>query len=399
MGRKFGRREFLKRGAVASAIAATGLSAVDALAAAPAPLDFAPATAIGGGADSFVELADRQFDSQAFCLSVYDGITPTLAFTATTAAAARDWQRAARARVLERLGGLPSHRAPLDAQVLETKDFGTYTRERIVFQSRENLSVVGYLLLPKDRPRPLPVVVAFSGHGRGVDDILGIAPDGSQATQRGVGYAKEYGIQCVEHGYATFAIEQLAFGSRRDAAARKAGAGENSCRPAACAALLLGQTMIGWRGWDAMRGIDYLATRPEIDITRVATLGASGGGTTSLFTAALDERVKVAVVSAYFNTFRDSIISISHCPDNYVPGLATDMEMSDVAGLIASRFLFVESGRKDPIFPIAGSEKAMTNARRIFSTLGAADHIGYEIHDGAHEFHGVGAFEFLARRL
>ena len=398
MGRKFGRREFLKHGAVAGAIAATGLPAVTAMPVAP-PLVSTPPVGAGDIVDSFAELADRQFDSQAFCLSVYDSLEPALAFSATDAAGVRNWQRAARARVIERLGGLPTTRGALNAEVLETKDFGSYTRERIVFQSRENLSVLGYLLLPKDRPRPLPVIVTFSGHGRGVDDILGIAPDGSQLAQRGVGYAREYGLQCVERGYATFAIEQLAFGARRDAAARKAGAGENSCRPAACAALMFGQTMIGWRGWDAMRAIDYLATRQDIDITRVATLGASGGGTTSLFTAALDERVKVSVVSAYFNTFRDSILSISHCPDNYVPGLATDMEMSDVAGLIAPRALFVESGRKDPIFPIAGSQRAADKAQTIFRMLGVADQMGYEIHEGAHEFHGVGAFDFLAKRL
>ena len=404
MDREIGRREFLKRGTVAGVIVATGVPVGDALAAAvprvPVTAPSAPGTSESAGA--VASLADRQLDSQAFCLSVYDSITPAMTFPTgkvPSAASARAWQRKVRRRVIERLGDFPATRAPLRPEVIESKDFGSYTRERVVFDTRENLSAVGYLLLPKDRPRPLPVIVAFSGHGRGVDDILGIAPDGSQLPQRGVGYAKEYALQCVEHGYATFAVEQLAFGARRDAAARKAGPAENSCRPAACAALLFGQTMIGWRAWDAMRAIDYLETRPEIDAKRVATLGASGGGTTSLFTAALDERVKIGVVSAYFNTFRDSIVSISHCPDNYVPGLINDMEMSDVAGLIAPRALFVESGRNDRIFPIAGSQKAMERAQRIFASLGASDGVGYEIHDGAHEFHGVGAFDFLSRRL
>jgi dienelactone hydrolase len=404
MDRDIGRREFLKRGTMAGVVAAAGLPAAQAFAPTPAATPAAtPAPPTAGveaaTAESFVDLGDRELDSQAFCLSVYDSITRVLAFSAHDAASARSWQHAARRRVIERLGGFPATRVALDAAVLETKDLGSYTRERVVFQTRENLSAIGYLLLPKDRPRPLPVIVAFSGHGRGVDDILGIAPDGTPLPERGMGYAKEYGLQCVEHGYATFAVEQLGFGARRDAAARKTGPAENSCRPAACAALLFGQTMIGWRAWDAMRAIDYLATRPDIDVHRLATLGASGGGTTSLFAAALDDRVKVGVVSAYFNTFRDSIVSISHCPDNYVPGLATDMEMSDVAGLIAPRALFVESGRKDRIFPIAASQEAEAKTRRIFETLGAADHMGYEIHEGGHEFYGVGAFAFLSRVL
>jgi cephalosporin-C deacetylase-like acetyl esterase len=399
MRREIGRREFLRRGTAAGVLAAAGLHTADAAAIEPGAVTPAPSTqaSMQPGAEHSPALLDRQLDSQAFSLSEYDSITPALHFAAPNAKAARQWQHAARRRLIERLGGLPTTRAALRPEVLERRDFGTYLRERIVFQTRDNLSAIGYLLLPTDRPRPLPAIVCFSGHGRGVDDLLGIAPDGTEMPTRGAGYAKEYALQCVEHGYATFALEQLGFGARRDAAARKAGPAENSCRPAACAALLFGQTMIGLRAWDAMRAIDYLATRPEIDMRRVATLGASGGGTTSLFTAALDDRVRVGVVSAYFNTFRDSIVRISHCPDNYVPGLVRDMEMSDVAGLVAPRCLFIESGRLDQIFPIEGSQRAADQTRQIFRTLGAEERMGYQIHEGAHEFHGVGAFEFLHR--
>jgi dienelactone hydrolase len=393
-----GRREFLKRGTLAGMVAATGLPAGEVLATLP-PVPAGQAPAQVSPADIAPDLAERQLDSQVFSLSEYDAITPALHFAATGADSARAWQKTVRARLIERLGGFPETRAALRPEVLESRDFDAYTRDRVVFQTRENLSAIGYLLLPKDRPRPLPAIVCFSGHGRGVDDIVGIAPDGTQQLARGTGYAKEYALQCVEHGYATLALEQLGFGARRDAAARKAGPAENSCRPAACAALLFGQTMIGLRVWDAMRAIDYLATRPEVDMQRIATLGASGGGTTSLFTAALDDRVRVGVVSAYFNTFRDSIVCISHCPDNYVPGLVRDMEMSDVAGLVAPRALFIESGRLDRIFPIEGSRRSVEHAKQIYDSLGVPERLGYEIHDGAHEFHGVGAFEFLRRMI
>lgn len=283
--------------------------------------------------------------------------------------------------------------------MLETIDCGSYVREKIVFDTRRNLSALGYLLVPKGVTHPLPAVVCFSGHGRGLPDILGPLDAAGPRPDRSATYAREYALQCVEHGYVTFAVEQLGFGTRRDDAARAAGSAENSCRPAACAALLFGQTMAGWRAWDAIRAIDYLEQRREVDSGRVATLGASGGGTTSLLAGALDERVKVAVVSAYFNTFRDSIVSISHCPDNYVPGLLQDMEMSDLAGLVAPRRLFVESGRRDRIFPIGGSQVAIAQAQAIYAAFDASDRMGYALHDGAHEFNGVAAFETLARWL
>jgi dienelactone hydrolase len=395
---EMGRREFIKRSTVAGVIATTGLPAATVARAATLP-DVAGSAVAPDPSASHAALATRHLDSKEFCLSEYDALRPALSFSATNVSAARRWQHRARKRLIERLGGFPATRAPLNAEVLESRDFGSYTREKLVFDTRTNLSTVGYLLLPKAGERPLPAVVCVSGHGRGLPDILGLDDDGNPRAERNVGYAKEYALQCVEHGYATLAIEQLAFGTRRDDAARRAGPQVESCRPAACAAVLLGQTMGGWRTWDAMRAIDYLATRPEVDSSRIATLGASGGGTTSLLTAAVDERVKVAVVSAYFNTFRDSIMSISHCPDNYVPGLLQDMEMYDLSGLVAPRALFVESGRNDRIFPIAGSQTAAAKAREIYAAFGVPDRFGYEVHDGGHEVHLVGAFDFLSRRL
>ncbi|HTK46629.1 MAG TPA: alpha/beta hydrolase family protein [Gemmatimonadaceae bacterium] len=398
---EIGRREFIKRGALAGVVATAGLPGVaplhDESLAEPAKTSaVASRTSDSARPDA---LAGRHLDSREFCLSEYDALRPALSFSATTPDAAHEWRERARRRLVERLGGFPGTRSPLNVEVLETRDFGAYTREKIVFDTRPNLSTIGYFLLPKSGARRLAAVVCVSGHGRGLPDILGLDDEGNPRTQRNVGYSKEYALQCVEHGYATLAVEQLAFGTRRDEAARRAGPAVESCRPAACAALLFGQTMAGWRVWDAMRAIDYLATRPEVDPARVATLGASGGGTTSLLTAAVDERVKVAVVSAYFNTFRDSIVSISHCPDNYVPGLLQDMELYDLSGLVAPRALFVESGRNDRIFPIAGSEKAAAKAREIYAASGVPDLFGYEIHEGGHEVHLVGAFDFLARRL
>jgi dienelactone hydrolase len=400
MSEEIGRREFIKRGTIAGVAATAGLPLATRAAGAAAvqPTAASTGTAVLGESASSA-LAARRLDSKEFCLSEYDALKPAMSFTATTPNAARRWQQRARPKLIDRLGGFPSRRAPLNAEVLETTDLGAYTREKIAFDTRENLSTIGYLLLPKNAPRPLPAVVCVSGHGRGLPDILGMADDGSQRAERNVGYAKEYALQCVEHGYATLAVEQLAFGTRRDDAARRAGPGVESCRPAACAALLMGQTMAGWRVWDAMRSIDYLATRPEVDSSRVATLGASGGGTTSLLTAACDQRVKAAVVSAYFNTFRDSIVSLSHCPDNYVPGMLQDMEMYDLSGLVAPRALFVESGRNDRIFPIAGSQKAAAKAREIYEAYGVPERFGFEIHDGGHEVHLVGAFDFLKRAL
>jgi cephalosporin-C deacetylase-like acetyl esterase len=391
--RRIPRRQFLKQNLAATAIAASGFTDFDVL----SQISTNPQVQYRGPLSGF-EVNDRQLDSLQFSLSSYDSIKPSMTFSAMTEGAARVWQKRVRRKLTELLGSFPSARAALQTRILEKKKFDGYTREKIIFQSRDNLSVFGYLLLPEKVPGPVPALVCLPGHGRGCDDIVGIAENGQQRETKS-GYARDFALQVVEHGYAAFAIEQLAFGCRRDDDARKKGAGQSSCQPAAGAALLFGQTMIGWRVWDVMRAIDYLGTRSEIDSSRMATMGISGGGTASLFAAALDERIKIGVVSGYFNTFRDSILSLSHCIDNYVPGILNYIEMYDIAGLVAPRGLFIESGMRDPIFPIHGSRAAFKKAQDIYSVFGARDKIGHEIFDDEHVFYGKGAFEFLKKML
>jgi len=157
--------------------------------------------------------------------------------------------------------------------------------------------------------------------------------------------------------------------------------------------------MIGWRVWDIMRTVDYLETRPEFDPKRIGLMGISGGGTCTLFGAALEPRISAAFASGYLNTFRDSILSLSHCIDNYVPGILQWCEQHDVAGLIAPRPLFCESGVKDNIFPIDAFKQSLAEVKKVYGVFGASDLIGSEIHNGSHVFHGKEGLPFLARQL
>jgi dienelactone hydrolase len=157
--------------------------------------------------------------------------------------------------------------------------------------------------------------------------------------------------------------------------------------------------MIGWRVWDVMRAIDWIGTRPELDAARIGCMGISGGGTCTLFSAALDVRIKAAFVSGYLNTFRDSIMSVSHCIDNYVPGILNWAENYDIAGLIAPRPLFSEGGDRDPIFPVAATRESYARAKRVYEVFGASSRVQQEIFEGDHMFHGVRGLPFLADAL
>lgn len=319
-------------------------------------------------------------------------------FTASTEGAAKAWQRKLRTKVTELIGGFPANRVALAPRTLETKSFGTYTREKFLYTSREGMDVLAYLLKPAKAKGPLPVMLCIPGHGRGVDDVVGIDEKGNERTDKS-GYMKDFAISMAEQGVAALAIEPAAFGARRDPISKGKGATANACQPAAGAALLLGETMIAWRVYDTMRAIDYIETRPDLDPKRVGCMGISGGGTCTLFAMALDTRIKTAMISGYLCTFRDCILSLSHCMDNYVPGILNWAEMSDIAGLVAPRPLFCESGEQDKIFPLAGFNQAFSEVEKIYSVFGARENLDRQIHPYAHVFHGEKGIPFLIRHL
>jgi len=318
-------------------------------------------------------------------------------FNARTIEEWKKWREDLKSKLIELLGGFPE-RVPLSGEVLERKEFDSYIRERIVFDSAPDTSVVGYLLIPKGVEFPVPGVIALHGHGYGKDDIVGIWEDGTDRTIPD-GYQKDFGISLVKSGFVTLAIEQACFGERRESEDIAKDKYQSSCRKVSFWAMLLGKTVIGMRVWDVIRAIDYLETRKEVKASSIGVMGISGGGMTSLFSSALDERIKAAVVSGYLNTFRDSILSVHHCECNYIPGILKYAEMYDIAGLIAPRALLVESGTKDSIFPVRATEFAISKVRKVYELLGVPEKLDVDIFEGRHQISGRKAYDFLKREL
>ena len=343
------------------------------------------------------EAQEPTLDPVRWTLDMYQAAPLRLSFGAKTRKEAELWQGELRAKLIELLGGFPA-RTPLNAQSTEVRKFPTYRREKFLFESRPGVSVLAYVLTPSAKTAPYATVVCIPGHGRGLDDIVGIDEHGKDRTQK-EGYEYDFAIQAVEHGMAAVAIEPMGFGYRRDSLTIHKGSTASACQPAAGAALLLGQTILGWRVWDVMRAIDWIQTRPELDAGRIGCMGISGGGTCTQFASALDTRIKAAFVSGYLNTFRDSIMSLSHCIDNYVPGILNWAENYDIASLIAPRYFFSEGGDQDPIFPVHATRAAFANVKRAYEVFGVSERAQQQIFSGEHVFHGEKGLPFLAVSL
>jgi len=350
---------------------------------------------------SFVEDPTLQPTTELHALAATGARFP---FTATEQPAAEAWQRACRPALAETLGFLDTPAVDPAPEVLEEVDRGDYLRRKVLISTAAGVRMPLYLLIPKGATAPLPVAIAYAGHGYGVYDIVGLWEDGTERYEP-EGYHKDFGVELCKRGFLVAAPEIAGFGERKtDYSYLNTELGQpipSTCHNAATYAFMLGKSLVGMRVRDGMRLVDYLATLPEADMTRLGAMGISGGGMLTFFHTALDERIKASVISGYFSSFRDSILAMNHCTCNFVPGLLTIGEMTDLVGLLMPRPMLVETGTHDPIFPVATVRKSMARAREICAILGGdpVQQLAVDEFPGRHRISGTHAYDFLWAQL
>ena len=132
---------------------------------------------------------------------------------------------------------------------------------------------------------------------------------------------------------------------------------------------------------------------------RIGIMGNSGGGTTSLNAAALLNRIAFAMPSCYFCTYRDSIMAVYHCADNYIPGVLKYAEMHDIMGLFAPKPVVLVAGEKDNIFPIGATRKAFKKLKTIYAAAGAARNCKLVVGPEGHRFYADLAWPEMMKML
>jgi len=322
-----------------------------------------------------------------------DELGPRLAFAGGDVAA---WQERSRPKVRELLGLPQIELPPLEAKILWRRKTELGTIEKVVFTCEPGAEAVAFLCLPREISKPVPAFICLQGHTSGAHNSIAVdREDNAQEIEVREDY--DFGLGCLRRGVAAFCLEQRAFGERRERHLERRA--DHGCQDAAMHALMLGRTLAGERVFDVERAIDYLATRPEIDLTRLGVMGNSGGGTVAIYAAALSSRLAYAMPSCCFCTYRDSILSIRHCVDNYVPGLLTWAEMADVAGLLAPRPLVVVAGEQDAIFPIEATRRAFEALHRIYRAAGAEENCRLVVGPGGHRFYAEPAWAEMLPRV
>ena len=283
------------------------------------------------------------------------------------------------------------------AEKKDSEDLGFCIRERWIIWTEPSVPLPVVILFPKNKTGKLPLALTPHGHGRNADLYAGIYPNVAEKEQ-GARANRSIPAQLVSEGYIAIAPTVRAFGDTRSEHDKEEG-NSFSCRDQLMKDLLIGRTPIGDRVWDMSKIIDWAMKNLPVDEKRIVITGNSGGGTVSLFAAACDPRITVAVPGSAFCTFYGSIGTIAHCDCNYIPGILNLGEMGDVAGLICPRAFCALNGVDDHVFPIAETRKAFAQLQKIYTAAGVSSKA--ELYEGpaGHRYYKEGAWPFIKKHF
>lgn len=312
------------------------------------------------------------------------------------------WAEAARPalRELIGLGRIREDCAGVEPSVSlgEAENLGGYTRQKGVLEAEPGLEVPFWFLRPGgDGPHPLALFPHghYGEHGLDYAAGIGASPEMEREIRE---EDRDVAVQAVRRGFAAIAPATRGFPPVviPDVNERHGGRG---CRSQLLHALLAGRTVIGERVWDLQRLIDWGTGREDIDGSTVLMMGNSGGGVATLYAAACDERVTVAVASCSFCTFVGQNGVIHHCDCNALPGILRFGEFHDVAGLIAPRHLQVVNGREDDLFPLEEVDRAVSRLEDIYEAAGAELNFQHVYGPEGHRFYGDLMWAFVMRAV
>jgi dienelactone hydrolase len=277
-------------------------------------------------------------------------------------------------RTLVRLLGRAPARCALRPKVTERFQLPGIVREKVSYAVEPGERVSAYLFIPEGE-RPRPAILCVHQHHRefhlGKNEPAGLAGNPEQF----------YALELARRGYVTLAPDLLCFEERQHPTLR----GQDYERFEATKRLTEGSCLQAKMLWDLKRGLDYLATRREVNKSRIGCLGHSLGGQETLFLSALDRRVAVGVSSCGFSSYRAIFdAAINHNFAAYVPGLTHHGDLDRVLSLVAPRPFLALAGSEDPIFPLPGVRATVRGARRAYGQR--ADRLRLNVFPGGHGF-------------
>src|SRR5688572_1084925 len=286
-----------------------------------------------------------------------------------------DWtsQRATFREQLFEMAGLSPRPEKTDLKATTTGrvEHDEFTVENVQYQSLPGLYATGNLYLPKNPKGKVPAILYVCGH--------------ANVKEGGISYGakanyQHHGEWFARHGYVCLTIDTIQLGELE-------GLHHGTYREGMWWWNARGYTPGGVEAWNSIRALDYLQSRPEVDGEKLGMTGRSGGGAYTWLTAALDERVKVAVPVAGMTDLQNYVVDgcvAGHCDCMFIVNTYR-WDYPKMAALIAPRPLLISNSDKDRIFPLDGVQRVHRAVASIYELHGASEKLGLLITEGPHK--------------
>jgi dienelactone hydrolase len=275
-------------------------------------------------------------------------------------------------------------KTPLKPVVTGTLKLPGVSIEKIHFQSRPGLYVTANLYLPDPAKGPYPAVLYSIGH-------YNSGRDGHKAA------VSDHGLWFASHGYACLLYDTIELGELKVTH-------HGTYSQQRWWWLSAGYTPAGAECWNAIRAIDYLQSRPEIDPERIGATGISGGGAATFWISAADERIKISAPVSGMSDLtwyvgEDGVNGHCDCMflyNNYRWNWTT------IAGMICPRPLLFVNSDADTIFPMPANDRIINRLKRLYSKFGESDKVDAIVSVGGHAYRTDlrrSIFEFFNRHF
>ncbi|MBP3963999.1 alpha/beta hydrolase family protein [Paenibacillus lignilyticus] len=289
--------------------------------------------------------------------------------------AASTYRHQVREAIRASVGPLPQ--AAASATVTGSLDQGSYSIDKVCFETVPGLFATGSFYYPKQRSGPLPALLLFNGH----------ANEG-----KAYGSYVSFCVEAVMNGFCVLTFDPIGQGERRVPQAEGSDGGKWMDAVAAHCFLdeklsLLGEHLGAHMMRDNIAALTYLLSRPEVDAERIGVTGNSGGGTMSAYMGAYDDRIKAVAPCCYITELRSLLYRImAQDAEQCLPGfMARGLDHSDLVTAAAPKPYLIGAAMFD-FFPIDGVRDAFIESKKLYRLLEAEEQLELHVTMKGHGF-------------
>ena len=288
----------------------------------------------------------------------------------TTKEAAQKYVDDVRAKLRSKFS-FPAEKCDLNVRRTGFLELADCNVEKIIFDSRPGFPVSAAVYLPKKIEGKHPAVLLLCGHA-----LEGKAASTYQTAGRSL----------AKQGVIVACPDPVGQGERKQYYRSNLN-NVNEHNVTNRRLLPMGDNTGNWRTYDAIRSVDYLLSRDDVDASRIGVSGNSGGGTMTTMVNAVEDRFAAANPNCYITRWwRNVENELPVDAEQILPGAASDGgDMADLLIAAAPRPLAI-GGQANDFFDIRGTKEVYEEVKQIYTLLGYPERVRLTVGPVSHGY-------------